>query len=143
MTEGQIVHKALKDRGISVSDVAKKFEVSRTSVYKYFDSEQLSLHIKEKFKNIFNLDVDKISYSNQNDIHEQFTDESGDLNIDLILKEREKVSDQIYLTAKKLEQLITYYDDLIADFEDRIGGLSVQDPPKLNMEAARRLFFKK
>ena len=62
-------------------------------------------------------------------------------DIDTIIKTRQILSDKIYLKALDLHATIYQYDLLIKDYKDRIGGLSVTDPP-MNLDAGRMLVRK-
>lgn len=60
--EGQYLRKLLKDKGIGVNMISEKFDVSRTAVYQYFDSTNLSDNIKDRFQEHFNLSMDDLRH---------------------------------------------------------------------------------
>lgn len=138
--DGKLLRKELKLRDISVKAVAEKFSVSRNTVYQYFDSEQLKTEIKDKFRTIFNIDIDNIKY--RGNLKTWFKDpEVKYSKQDHITQERKRLSDEIYLKAKDLQKTVEKYDDLIKDFKNRIAGMDFDDPPGVNMKYVRGLFF--
>ena len=94
MKEGQYARKQLRDKGISVSELASLFNVASTTAYQYFKSDQLSIDVRAKFKEL--LSIDTLGFRN-NANTDMIAAES-----DQIHKYISKVSAADYLAAELL-----------------------------------------
>jgi plasmid maintenance system antidote protein VapI len=72
MHKGQVIQKAVKESGISITQLAKKLKKSRQSVYNIFDSQQVPLDMIIEIGKAIHYDFSKDfkqlkSYSSQSD----------------------------------------------------------------------------
>lgn len=57
---GQILKKAVKNSGIKITELSKKLNISRKTVYNIFEKEMVSLHYFKTIGLIINFDFSKI-----------------------------------------------------------------------------------
>lgn len=88
MHDGEILKKAIIDKGLSVEECAEKLgKKSRMSMYGYFKSEILSDKIKHQLKKVLNIDIDELKNnqthpnSKPNQIEKRLSDLETDVKL--------------------------------------------------------------
>ena len=59
MHKGQVIQKAVKESGISITQLAKKLKKSRQSIYNIFESQNISIDLILAIGNIIHYDFSK------------------------------------------------------------------------------------
>lgn len=110
--DGEILRKQLTINKISAISVAKKFNVNRSAVYKYFESETLSVDIKRRFLEAYDIDID------------------NEKTVNAVKDEPAKYTKR--LKIDHLEEQIRIKDETIAKLSDTLSKLAAQLEKRLD-----------
>lgn len=107
---GQIIERAVRCNQMGISEIARRLNVSRRTLYNWFETKQLPPDIIYKIGYIIDYDFSK-------EFPEEFTKNASSLNVGLINNSHntdDKVKDPVYYWMDRYIKLLEKFNELLS-----------------------------
>ncbi|MCC8426356.1 helix-turn-helix domain-containing protein [Mucilaginibacter sp. UR6-11] len=117
---GQVIERAVRCNQMGISEIARRLNVSRRTLYNWFETKQLAPDIIYKIGFVIDYDFSK-------EFPEEFTKKASSLNVGLLSNSQstdDKVKDPVYYWMDRYIKLLEKFNELLSHAQSSESKIS-------------------